>query len=88
MADLPYPDDVPAEGSAPGPRGRPPVIEPGHTFASVTDKISAIVLTRHTTLGWLAGFFVAFLLLMGLIVTIVHLLMTGIGIWGNNVPVA
>ena len=28
------------------------VIEPGHTFSSVTDKISTIVLTRKTPLGW------------------------------------
>jgi Ni/Fe-hydrogenase subunit HybB-like protein len=66
---------------------RPPVIEPGHTFESVTDKISSIVLTRRTTIGWLVGFAIAFLLLMALTVTIVHLLLTGIGIWGNNVPV-
>ena len=25
---------------------QPPVIEPGYTFATVTDKISSIVLTR------------------------------------------
>jgi Ni/Fe-hydrogenase subunit HybB-like protein len=68
-------------------RERPPIIEPGHTFSSVTDKISSIVLVRKTTIGWLAGFGVAFLLLMMLTVTIVKLLMTGIGIWGNNVPV-
>src|SRR5688500_18866717 len=65
---------------------RPPVIEPGHTFVSVTDKISSIVLTRRTTVGWLAGFGISFLLLMALTVTIVHLLLTGIGIGGNNVP--
>jgi hypothetical protein len=29
---------------------RPPVIEPGHTFESVTDKIRAIVLKRRKTL--------------------------------------
>jgi molybdopterin-containing oxidoreductase family membrane subunit len=66
---------------------RPPVIEPGHTFESVTDKISAIVLTRRTTLGWLAGFAIAFLLLNVLLVAIGNLLLTGVGIWGNNVPV-
>ena len=32
----------------------PPVIAPGHTFGTVTDKISAIVLTRKTPLGWYA----------------------------------
>jgi len=26
----------------------PPLIEPGHTYASVTDKISSIVLGRRT----------------------------------------
>jgi hypothetical protein len=34
------------------PPDRAPVIEPGYTFGSVTDKISAIVLTRRTSAGW------------------------------------
>ena len=38
-----------------------PVIGPGHTFATVTDKISSIVLTRPTSNGWVFGFAVAFL---------------------------
>ena len=33
-----------------------PVIEPGYTFATVTEKISAIVLTRPTSTGWVVGF--------------------------------
>ena len=41
-----------------------PVIEPGYTFATVTDKISSIVLTRPTSNGWFFGFGVAFLLTM------------------------
>ncbi len=32
-----------------------PVIGPGYTYGSVTDKISAIVLTRPTSLGWYIG---------------------------------
>ena len=35
---------------------RAPVIEPGYTFGSVTDKISSIVLTRPTSNAWLVGF--------------------------------
>ena len=31
------------------------VLAPGHTFRSVTEKISRIVLTSHTPLGWFAG---------------------------------
>ncbi|HEY6506988.1 MAG TPA: hypothetical protein VIY56_03190, partial [Vicinamibacterales bacterium] len=65
----------------------PPVIAPGHTFNSVTDTISAVVLTRRTSIGWFFGFAIAFSLLMLLNVTIGKLLMEGIGIWGNNVPV-
>src|SRR5438128_7141424 len=85
---LEHPPEQLAEDDTAGLPPRPPVIEPGHTFESVTDKISSIVLTRRTTLGWLAGFAISFLLLMALTVTIVHLLLTGIGIWGNNIPVA
>src|SRR5713101_1513199 len=42
----------------------PPIIGPGHSYASVTEKISAIVLTRRTTRGWLFGFAIGFSLLM------------------------
>ena len=65
----------------------PPVITPGHTFNSVTETISHVVLTKRTPIGWFLGFFVAFVLLMILNMTIGKLLLTGIGIWGNNVPV-
>src|SRR6187402_2061459 len=67
--------------------GTPPVIAPGHTFGSVTDKISAIVLTRKTSLGWWFGFGIAFALFNVLMVSIVYLLAVGTGIWGINVPV-
>ena len=39
--------------------GEQRVLAPGHTFKSVTEKISGIVLTTHTPLGWLAGFMMA-----------------------------
>src|SRR4026209_340649 len=65
----------------------PPVITPGHTFNSVTDTISHVVLTKRTPLGWFLGFAVAFAFLMLLNMTIGNLLLTGIGIWGNNIPV-
>ena len=65
-----------------------PVIAPGYTFGSVTDKISSIVLARRTPLGWYAGFLVSFLLVMLLLVSLTYLVVKGIGIWGNNQPVA
>ena len=64
-----------------------PVIGPGHTFASVTDKISSIVLTTKTPVGWFFGFAIAFSLLMMMLCTIAYLLAKGVGIWGINVPV-
>jgi Ni/Fe-hydrogenase subunit HybB-like protein len=64
-----------------------PIIEPGHTLATVTDKISSIVLGRGTSKGWLFGFAIAFSLLMLLNFTIGYLLIKGVGIWGINIPV-
>jgi Ni/Fe-hydrogenase subunit HybB-like protein len=64
------------------------VIGPGHTAGSITDKISEIVLSRKTPKGWWIGFGISFLLMNLLFVAVAHLLITGIGIWGVNVPVA
>jgi len=66
---------------------KPPVIEPGHTFASVTDKISSIVLARKTPKGWFIGLGISFALVMLLLFSITRLLFSGVGIWGVNVPV-
>jgi Ni/Fe-hydrogenase subunit HybB-like protein len=64
-----------------------PLIQPGHTFASVTEKISAVVLTRRTPFGWFVTFGIGFLFVQALLVSIVYLLFTGVGIWGTNQPV-
>src|SRR5437660_6704333 len=65
-----------------------PIVAPGHDSASVTGKITDVVLTRKTSRGWLSGFAIAFLLLMLLNFAIGWLLMKGVGIWGVNIPVA
>jgi hypothetical protein len=67
--------------------GRPPVIAPGHTFGTVTDKISSIVLTRKTPLGWYLGFGASFMLTIWLMVSLTYLVLKGVGIWGVNIPV-
>ena len=64
-----------------------PVLEPGHTYGSVTDKISSIVLTQPTSRTWFIGFGVAFSLMLLLFYSIGYLLMKGVGIWGLNIPV-
>lgn len=65
-----------------------PLIKPGYTFASVTDKISAVVLTHRTPRGWYVGFGIGFLLTILLMISILKLVVVGTGIWGINNPVA
>jgi molybdopterin-containing oxidoreductase family membrane subunit len=64
-----------------------PVIEPGHTYASVTDKISSLVLVRPFNWRWITGFAVSFGLVMLLMVAVTYLLAMGVGIWGIDHPV-
>ena len=64
-----------------------PVLAPGHTYATITDKISAIVLTQKTKRGWWAGLLVGLSLLGLLHIAIGYLLTVGVGIWGINIPV-
>src|SRR5271167_4990640 len=64
-----------------------PVIEPGYTFGTVTDKISSIVLTRPTSNGWFLGFGIAFLLTMMMLFAIGYLFVRGVGIWGVTIPI-
>jgi Ni/Fe-hydrogenase subunit HybB-like protein len=66
---------------------RAPVIEPGHTFATVTDKISSIVLTRPVSNGWLVGFGFCFLIVMIFLYAVGYLFARGVGIWGVNIPI-
>jgi Ni/Fe-hydrogenase subunit HybB-like protein len=64
-----------------------PVLGPGHTYTSVTEKISSVVLTRPLGLGWLAGFMLAFSVVMVLFGSLAWLIIKGVGIWGINVPI-
>ncbi len=67
--------------------GTPIVIAPGHTFASVTDKISSIVLTQRTPVGYYLALLTAAALAGLLLMSLSYLVVKGIGIWGNNIPV-
>ncbi len=64
-----------------------PIIGPGYNYASVTDKISAIVLSRRPPKWWILGFAVAFALVMMLLVALTYLFAVGVGIWGIQTPV-
>jgi molybdopterin-containing oxidoreductase family membrane subunit len=64
-----------------------PIVAPGQTFGTVTDRISTLVLQRKTPLGWWLGFATGFMLLQLLLIATGSLLFKGIGVWGPNVPV-
>ncbi|HEX6804454.1 MAG TPA: NrfD/PsrC family molybdoenzyme membrane anchor subunit [Terriglobales bacterium] len=68
--------------------GRPPVLLPGQTYATVTDQISGIVLRRRTGFFWLALFGGTGFLFSLLMYAIAYLLMEGVGIWGVDIPIA
>jgi molybdopterin-containing oxidoreductase family membrane subunit len=62
------------------------VIAPGHTAASITEKISSIVLTSHTPLGWFYAFIVAGGIACFAVIAITWLFIKGVGTWGITIP--
>src|SRR3569833_2407979 len=64
------------------------VVNQSETFKSVTEKISRIVLTPHTPLGWLAIFGIAGAGATVLLVAFTWLFLRGVGIWAITQPVA
>jgi Ni/Fe-hydrogenase subunit HybB-like protein len=69
-------------------QSEPAIIEPGHTFGSITDKISSIVLTGRTPRFWYVGFGLSFVLVLVLLYCIAALVTIGVGLFGIMIPVA
>jgi molybdopterin-containing oxidoreductase family membrane subunit len=65
----------------------PPVIAPGHSLATVDDKISSLILGGKTPWQWVLGAALAFLLTNVLLLAVAYLFFRGVGIWGVNIPV-
>ena len=70
-------------------RGREPLVigPPASSFAAVTEACSRQNF-KLPSYRWLGAFAVAFGLLQLLPITIFYLVSTGVGVWGNNQPVA
>jgi len=81
---------TPATAIPAGPvdESRLPVLKGVYSYASISDKISDIVLTRPTHWGWIAGFALCSALLLLFIASIAWLFHKGVGIWGVDIPVA
>jgi Ni/Fe-hydrogenase subunit HybB-like protein len=65
-----------------------PILPPGITDDSISERISGIVVKRKTGRGWIGGFAIAFALLMMFNYAVAVLFTYGVGIWGLQVPVA
>ncbi len=85
MGTYPPPGEMRGDDRAPG---TPAYVAPGYSVRSVTDKISAIVLTRHVGPGWFLLFAVGGGLVTVLTIAVLYLLVQGVGIWGIDIPVA
>ena len=73
--------------TSPASAKQPPLVEPGHAYASVTEKVTGIPLSRKTPRHWILGFAIAFILANALFHSVAYLFVKGTGIWGINVPV-
>lgn len=67
-----------------------PLILPGETYASINEKISAIIRIplERTPRGWVFGFAIAFFFFLVMVYSIFDLLARGVGVWGIQIPVA
>ena len=68
-------------------RATAPILGPEHTYASVTDKISSLVLVRPYNWRWFLGMAIGSSLTLLLLVSIAVLFYNGVGVWGIDVPV-
>ncbi len=64
-----------------------PLIQPGHSFGSITDKIAGVVVGGRTPITWFVVVSIGLMVcgMLGLAVT--YLILKGTGIWGINIPV-
>ncbi len=65
----------------------PPLIEGNPTFHSITEDVSSIAERAKPPQLWYVLFAISASLALMLVALIVYLIGTGIGVWGNNIPV-
>jgi molybdopterin-containing oxidoreductase family membrane subunit len=63
------------------------IIGSGHSFGTITDKISSIVLTKTAPIPWYVAAGIGFMLTMMLLFALTYLFAVGTGIWGINIPI-
>ena len=77
-----------ARGDNHGAQAPAAAILPGaHSYSSISEKISGIVLTAHAARWWVIAFAACSVLTLVFFGAIGYLFHTGVGIWGLNIPV-
>ena len=67
---------------------KPALVQGDNDFTSITNIVCKVTETPKPPKAWYVTFSIALGLLGGLGASIVYLISTGIGVWGNNQPVA
>ncbi len=70
------------------PTVRAPLTTPGQNFQTITETVCRVVERPRPPLGWYIAFAIAVAWTGVFFLLVVYLVSTGIGVWGNNVPVA
>jgi len=78
---------IPVVDEPENPLVRAPLVEGKNDFTSVTNIIAGVA-ERKTPRGWYLMFGISVALLLNLGAMIGYLVFNGVGVWGNNVPVA
>src|SRR5438105_784320 len=75
-----------ADNTVDDPRVRTPLVVGGKDFNGVTEAVAGVV-ERPTPMAWYVCFAMSLSLLGLLGVCVTYLMLTGVGVWGNNQPV-
>lgn len=70
------------------PRVRAPLVIGDNDFVSVTEKVSRIAETPRPPRAWYIAFAISVPLMLLLFALTGYLILAGVGVWGNNQPVA
>ena len=84
MTTLPI--DHPIDELSDDPRERPPLVLNHHDFGSVTAEILRANEAKRPPKAWYIAFVISFLMMSMLGVLVGYLVVTGVGVWGNNSP--
>ena len=65
----------------------PPIMGPGLTYRSITEKLSDVVLSGHIPTSWFVALAIALMGVGSLTISAAVLLVVGTGIWGITIPI-